>query len=91
MWRVSPCDEEDVYSQGHLRELLFSEVQRVVKSLDGEFAGVQPGGQTGTQNTVVHHVEERSDTVPAFVIEPNLQVKPRRISLHKTSSGHSYD
>lgn len=50
----------------------------MVKSFDSKFGGVQTGGQAGTQDSVVHHVEERGDAVPAFVIEPDLHMKRRK-------------
>lgn len=49
----------------------------MVKSFDGELGGVQTGGETGTQDTVVHHIEEGSDAVPTFIIEPDLHKEMR--------------
>lgn len=58
--------------QRHLGQLLLCEVERVVEGGDAELGGVAPGGQVGAQDAVVHHVQERPDAVPAFVIEPDL-------------------
>lgn len=61
------------YSQCHLRQLLLGEVERVIVGTDAERFGVFTSLQACPQDPVVHHVEERADTVPAFVVEPNLK------------------
>lgn len=63
------------HSQCHLGDLLFGKVQRVIVDCDAIFALVLPWRQIGPQNTVVHHIEEGSDAVPALVIEPDLRKK----------------
>lgn len=62
-----------IYLQRHLRELLFGEVERMVESFDAELGALRAGGQISTQDSIVHDIEERSDTVPALIIEPNLK------------------
>lgn len=61
------------YLQCHLWELLFGEVERMVERFDPEFGLIQAGGQISTQDGIVHDIEEPSDTVPALIIEPDLQ------------------
>lgn len=65
------------YLQGHLRELLFGQIERVVERIDAELGSLGAGGEVGAQDSIVHDVEERSDTVPAFVIEPDLHNKKK--------------
>lgn len=45
----------------------------MVESFDAEFGALRAGGQISTQDGVVHDIEERSDTVPALIIEPDLE------------------
>lgn len=63
------------HSQCNLRDLLFGKVQRVIVDCDAVFAWVFSWRQIGPQNTVVHHVEEWPNAVPALVIEPDLRKK----------------
>lgn len=44
----------------------------MVEGPDPELAGVRPFRQMCSQDAVVDHVDERSDAVPAFIIEPDL-------------------
>lgn len=67
--RVVRC----VYSQRHLRQLLLGQVQRVVEGPDAVLAGVGAAGKVGPEDGVVHDVDECSDAVPAFVVEPDLR------------------
>lgn len=60
------------YLQGHLRELLFGQIERVVERIDAELGALWAGGEIRAQDGIVHDVEERSDAVPALVIEPDL-------------------
>lgn len=62
-----------VHSQGHLRQLLLGQVQRVVEGHDAVVVGVRPWRQVGSQDGVVHHVHEGRDAVPALVVEPDLR------------------
>lgn len=62
-----------VYSQRHLRQLLLGQVQRVVEGPDAVLAGVRAAGQVGPEDGVVHDVDECSNAVPAFVVEPDLR------------------
>lgn len=61
------------YLQRHLWELLFGEVERMVESFDAEFGPLLAGWQISTQDGIVHDTEERSNTVPALIIEPDLE------------------
>lgn len=47
----------------------------MIVGTDAERFGVFARLQACPQDPVVHHVEERADTVPAFVVEPNLKGK----------------
>ncbi|TNN64375.1 hypothetical protein EYF80_025416 [Liparis tanakae] len=58
-----------------LGQLLLGEVERVIGGSDAELGGVLVGLQTRAQDAVVHHVEERADAVPAFVVEPDLETE----------------
>lgn len=60
------------YSQCHLRQLLLGQVQWVVVGTDAKPFGVFASLQTRPHYPVVHDVDERANTVPAFVVEPNL-------------------
>lgn len=62
-----------VHSQGHLRQLLLGQVQRVVEGHDAVVAGVCTRRQVSSQDGVVHHVHEGRDAVPALVVEPDLR------------------
>lgn len=54
----------------------------MIERRDAKLGGVLAGGQTGPQDSVVHHVEEGPDAVPAFVVEPDLEKnRTREISL----------
>lgn len=44
----------------------------MVEGTDAVAAGVLPIRQVGSQDTITHHVEERPNAVPAFVVEPDL-------------------
>lgn len=66
------------YLQGHLRKLLFGQIERVVERIDAELGALGPGGEIGAQDAIVHDIEERSDTVPALVIEPDLHDKKKK-------------
>lgn len=44
----------------------------MVRSTDAVLAGVFAFRKVCSHDAVVHHVDERSDTVPAFIIEPDL-------------------
>ncbi len=61
------------YLQRHLWELLFGEVERMVECFDAEFGAIQAGGQIRTQDGIVQDIEEPPNTVPALIIEPDLQ------------------
>lgn len=65
------------YSQSHLGQLLLGQVQGVVERPDTKFAGVCPARQVCPQEAVVDHVDEGSDAVPAFIIEPDLKKRGR--------------
>lgn len=45
----------------------------MVECFDAEFGAIQAGGQIRTQDGIVHDIEEPPDTVPALIIEPDLQ------------------
>lgn len=45
----------------------------MVEGPDAVLAGVFPFRQVCSQEAVIHHVDECSDTVPAFIIEPDLR------------------
>lgn len=60
------------YLQCDLGQLLLGEVEWVVEGTDAILAGVLAGGQAGAQDSVVHHVQERTDAVPPLVVEPDL-------------------
>lgn len=62
-----------MYLQRHLRQLLLGQVQRVVEGPDAVLAGVGAARQVGPEDGVVHDVDECSDAVPAFVVEPDLR------------------
>lgn len=64
-----------LHLQCNLGELFFGEVQRVIEGCNAKFMWVLPWGQVGTQYAIVHHIEESSNTMPAFVIEPDLKKK----------------
>lgn len=44
----------------------------MVEGSDPKLAGVFPLRQICSQDAVIDHVDECSDTVPAFIIEPDL-------------------
>lgn len=74
------------YSQRHLRQLLLGEVERVVVGTDAERFGVFASLQACPQDPVVHHVEERADTVPAFVVKPNLKGEMAKLDSQAQST-----
>lgn len=41
---------------------------------DAKLCGVFSGRKTRPQDGVVHHVEERTNAVPALVVKPDLQI-----------------
>lgn len=45
----------------------------MVESFDAEFGPLLAGWQISTQDGIVHDTEERSNTVPALIIEPDLE------------------
>lgn len=63
------------YSQCHLRQLLLGQVQGVVEGPHPKVAGLLPWRQVGSEDAVVDDVDEGPDTVPAFVVEPDLKNK----------------
>lgn len=47
----------------------------MVGGRDAKLCGVLVVFQTRPQDAVVHHVEEGTDAVPAFVVEPDLETE----------------
>lgn len=45
----------------------------MIESSDAKLLRLLASGQTCPQDAVVHHVEEGADTVPALVVEPDLE------------------
>ena len=45
----------------------------MVEGGDAVPAGIFTCGQVGPQDAVVHHVDEGRNTVPAFVVKPDLR------------------
>lgn len=78
-----------MYSQCDLRQLFLGEVQRVVEGPDPVLAGVFPLRQVRSQDAVIHHVDEGSNTVPAFIIEPDLRTVKHEPSNVQKQEGFS--
>lgn len=53
----------------------------MVEGPDAVLLGVFPFRQVRSQDAIIHDVDERSDTVPAFIIEPDLRRGGRLIKV----------
>lgn len=66
---IGPTDD----SHGHIGELLFGEVEGVIRDGDAILAGFLSCWQISPQDGVVGHTEEGRHAVPCLVVEPHLQ------------------
>lgn len=56
----------------------------MIVGCDAKLCRVFAGLQICPQDAIVHHIEERTDTVPALVVEPDLE-REKGISLSLAS------
>lgn len=62
-----------MHLQSHLGQLLLGEVQGMVESSNPILAWVLSLLQVGPENGIVDDIQERTDGMPALVIEPHLK------------------
>ncbi len=58
----------------------------MVEGYDAVLVDIFPFRQVCSQDAVIHHIDESADTVPAFVIEPDLRRVQQPLIIHSLTN-----
>lgn len=81
--KASSRAQADLHSD--FRELLLSEVQRMVYSSDPIFLRVLASPQVSSKDCIIGYIKETNHSMPAFIVKPHLKESESTDSFKKPS------